>query len=151
MPYIGTCFRFYTQMRVQKQNKAFAYRIYSHFTQQCSHFCTNCIQSLTSFGIGENILNQIILRPKILLLDKTNSLNKTVAILWRGLISLVCIYDLIQIHKFFFRAMVENMLYWETDDIGATLKPKTFTQLYFFCTIVRLKDRPLTHSEVEFN
>ena len=31
MPYIGTCFRFYTQMRVQK--KAFAYRIYSHFTQ----------------------------------------------------------------------------------------------------------------------
>ena len=35
MPYIGTCFRFYTQLRVQKQNKAFAYRIYSHFTQQC--------------------------------------------------------------------------------------------------------------------
>ena len=35
MPYIGTCFRFYMQMRVQKTNKAFAYRIYSHFTQQC--------------------------------------------------------------------------------------------------------------------
>ena len=35
MPYIGTCFRFYMQMRVQKNNKAFAYRIYSHFTQQC--------------------------------------------------------------------------------------------------------------------
>ena len=30
--YIGTCFRFYTQMRVEK--KTFAYRIYSHFTQQ---------------------------------------------------------------------------------------------------------------------
>ena len=36
MPYIGTCFRFYTQMRVQKKkNKSFAYRIYSHFSQQC--------------------------------------------------------------------------------------------------------------------
>ena len=34
MPYIGTCFRFYTQMRVEKK-KAFAYRIYSQFTQQC--------------------------------------------------------------------------------------------------------------------
>ena len=32
---VGTCFRFYTQMRVEKTNKAFAYRIYSHFTQQC--------------------------------------------------------------------------------------------------------------------
>ena len=32
--YIGTCFRFHTQMRVEKK-KAFAYRIYSHFTQQC--------------------------------------------------------------------------------------------------------------------
>ena len=37
MPYIGTCFRFYTQMRVQKNSKAFAYRIYSHFTQQCTY------------------------------------------------------------------------------------------------------------------
>ena len=37
MPYIGTCFRFYTQMRVQTKNKAFAYRIYSHFTQQCTN------------------------------------------------------------------------------------------------------------------
>ena len=35
MPSIGTCFRFYTQMRVEKTHKAFAYRIYSHFTQQC--------------------------------------------------------------------------------------------------------------------
>ena len=25
--YIGTCFRFYTQMRVEKKNKAFAYRV----------------------------------------------------------------------------------------------------------------------------
>ena len=46
--HIGTCFRFYTQMLyIQaivldfirkcrwKKNKAFAYRIYSHFTQQC--------------------------------------------------------------------------------------------------------------------
>ena len=38
---IGTCFRFYTQMQVENNNKAFAYRIYSHFTQQCpigNHF-----------------------------------------------------------------------------------------------------------------
>ena len=43
---IGTCVRFYTQMLyIQalvrrcgwKKNKAFAYRIYSHFTQQCEH------------------------------------------------------------------------------------------------------------------
>ena len=33
--HIGTCFRFYTQMRVEKNKKAFAYRIYSRFTQQC--------------------------------------------------------------------------------------------------------------------
>ena len=33
--HIGTCFRFYTQMRVEKKTKAFAYKIYSHFTQQC--------------------------------------------------------------------------------------------------------------------
>ena len=33
--YIGTCFSFYAQMRVEKKPKAFAYRIYSHFTQQC--------------------------------------------------------------------------------------------------------------------
>ena len=47
---IGTCFRFYMQMRLdiqalvldfirkcgwKKKNKAFAYRIYSHLTQQC--------------------------------------------------------------------------------------------------------------------
>ena len=30
------CFRFYTQMRVEINNKAFAYKIYSHFTQQCN-------------------------------------------------------------------------------------------------------------------
>jgi hypothetical protein len=44
MPYIGTCFRFYTQMRVQ--TKAFAYRIYSHFTQQCilSFRVINCTE-----------------------------------------------------------------------------------------------------------
>ena len=35
--YICTWFRFYTQMRVEKPPKAFAYRIYSHFTQQCIH------------------------------------------------------------------------------------------------------------------
>ena len=33
--HIHNCFRFYTQMRVEKKNKAFAYRIYSHCTQQC--------------------------------------------------------------------------------------------------------------------
>ena len=27
MPYIGTCFRFYTQMWVENNNKAFAYRV----------------------------------------------------------------------------------------------------------------------------
>ena len=37
MPYIGTCCRFYTHMQVQKKHKAFAYRIYSHFTQQCGN------------------------------------------------------------------------------------------------------------------
>ena len=35
---IGTCFRFYMQMQVEKTNKAFAYKIYSHFTQQCGLF-----------------------------------------------------------------------------------------------------------------
>ena len=34
--HIGTCFRFYMQMWVENNNKAFAYRIYSHFTQQCT-------------------------------------------------------------------------------------------------------------------
>ena len=33
---IGTCFRFYMQMRVENNNKTFAYRIYSHLTQQCT-------------------------------------------------------------------------------------------------------------------
>ena len=32
---IRTCFRFHMQMRVEKKPNAFAYRIYSHFTQQC--------------------------------------------------------------------------------------------------------------------
>ena len=36
--HIGTCFRFYTQMQVEKKTKAFAYKIYSHFTQHCM-FC----------------------------------------------------------------------------------------------------------------
>ena len=27
MPYIGTCFRFHMQMRVENNNKAFAYRV----------------------------------------------------------------------------------------------------------------------------
>ena len=38
--FICKCFRsdymIYMQMRVEKNNKAFAYRIYRHFTQQCS-------------------------------------------------------------------------------------------------------------------
>ena len=33
---IGTFIRFYIQMRVQIKNKAFAYRFYRPFTQQCS-------------------------------------------------------------------------------------------------------------------
>ena len=33
--HIGTCFRFYSQKRVEKKTKVFAYKIYSHFTQQC--------------------------------------------------------------------------------------------------------------------
>ena len=33
--YIGTWFTFYSQIGVENKNKAFAYRIYSHFTQQC--------------------------------------------------------------------------------------------------------------------
>ena len=32
---IGTFIRFYIQMRVQIKNKAFAYRFYRPFTQQC--------------------------------------------------------------------------------------------------------------------
>ena len=34
---IGTFIRFYIQMRVQIKNKAFAYRFYRPFTQQCGH------------------------------------------------------------------------------------------------------------------
>ena len=36
---IGTFIRFYIQMRVQIKNKAFAYRFYRPFTQQCD----NCL------------------------------------------------------------------------------------------------------------
>ena len=32
MHYIGKCFSFFTQMQVERQNKVFAYRIYSYFT-----------------------------------------------------------------------------------------------------------------------
>ena len=35
---IGTFIRFYIQMRVQIKNKAFAYRFYRPFTQQCRHY-----------------------------------------------------------------------------------------------------------------
>ena len=34
---IGTFIRFYIQMRVQIKNKAFAYRFYRPFTQQCTN------------------------------------------------------------------------------------------------------------------
>ena len=34
---IGTFIRFYIQMRVQIKNKAFAYRFYRPFTQQCGY------------------------------------------------------------------------------------------------------------------
>ena len=36
---IGTFIRFYIQMQVQIKNKAFAYRFYRPFTQQCTFFC----------------------------------------------------------------------------------------------------------------
>ena len=46
MPYTGTCFRFYTQMRVEKKNKAFAYRVpigdYNYL--QCILDGTLCLQ-----------------------------------------------------------------------------------------------------------
>ena len=47
MPSIGTCFRFYKQMQVEKKNKAFAYKIYSHFTQQC----TQCGKKIETFKL----------------------------------------------------------------------------------------------------
>ena len=55
--YIGTCFRFYTQMRVEKKDKAFAYRIYSHFTQQCiySEKATKYNEMSTKMDILSNI------------------------------------------------------------------------------------------------
>ena len=50
MPFIGTCFRFYTEMRVEKTNKAFAYRIYSHFTQQCvTSVHTTCLRYIIPY------------------------------------------------------------------------------------------------------
>ena len=39
---IGTFIRFYIQMRVQIKNKAFAYRFYRPFTQQCSPQILTC-------------------------------------------------------------------------------------------------------------
>ena len=55
--YKGTCFRFYTQRRVEK-NKAFAYRIYSHFTQQCIRtFLTK--ESLPSVVVTLSLLKYI--------------------------------------------------------------------------------------------
>jgi hypothetical protein len=45
----------------------------------------------------------------------------------------------------------ENMLYWETDDIGATLKLKTSKYITFLsCTAVKWKLRHFTYIEVEF-
>ena len=38
MPAIVTSLIFYMQIRVEKKYKAFAYRNYRHFTQQCSFF-----------------------------------------------------------------------------------------------------------------
>ena len=38
---IGTFIRFYIQMRVQIKNKAFAYRFYRPFTQQCTKVAQN--------------------------------------------------------------------------------------------------------------
>ena len=43
MPSIGTCFRFYTQMRVQKKTKAFAYKTYNslHNSESFGAFLEN--------------------------------------------------------------------------------------------------------------
>ena len=38
MPYISTCFRFYMQLQVENNNKAFTYRTYSHFTHHCIYY-----------------------------------------------------------------------------------------------------------------
>ena len=52
--HIGTCFRFYTQMQVEKKKKkAFAYKIYSHFTQQCRQL------HLGNFWLAEKWTKQI--------------------------------------------------------------------------------------------
>ena len=50
---IGTFIRFYIQMRVQIKNKAFAYRFYRPFTQQCifgqNSFCRQAITAKKPF------------------------------------------------------------------------------------------------------
>ena len=67
MPYIGTCFRFYTQMQVQKNNKAFAYRIYSHFTQQCSNSILFKIKTNKSFHfLDRNMYDQNIVSIELI-------------------------------------------------------------------------------------
>ena len=52
---IDTCFRFYTQMRVEKKHKTFAYKIYSHFTQQC-----NCFHVLDLENLQEQVSKSIL-------------------------------------------------------------------------------------------
>ena len=61
MPYISTCFRFYMQLQVENNNKAFTYRTYSHFTHHCIYYIKDikkinkqiiiCGQGLKTFSV----------------------------------------------------------------------------------------------------
>ena len=64
--HIGTCFRFYTQMRVEKKNKAFAYKIYSHFTQQCTAYSNSVTCDKTS-DISDKKMTTLLVSDFLLL------------------------------------------------------------------------------------
>ena len=55
---IGTFIRSYIQMRVQIKNKAFAYRFYRPFTQQCKYISL-CSPGMVSGYLYFEILNMI--------------------------------------------------------------------------------------------
>ena len=59
--YIGTCFRFYTQMRVEKNPKAFAYRVpigdYNYL--QCGPILENLETKLSSRNFSQKTNEQI--------------------------------------------------------------------------------------------
>ena len=82
MPSIGTCFRFYTQMRVEKTNKAFAYKIYSHFTQQCTLAVLggvkrdrNSVSHFVHFFLHNDVFKIIIFKNKFSLPIESCVLN----------------------------------------------------------------------------